>query len=166
MRRVLLLLMAVALMSAGRPIEFERVKEEAAREGKLIVIRFTGSDWCRPCKIMDRKVFANDTFVHFADSNLIVIEADFPKNIPQDEATRRQNKMLSRKYQKSVSYPYTVLVDAQGTLLSAWRGYGGQPAADYIAEISGYLPEKIPVQPDVEVKSSISVSMDTTESGQ
>jgi thioredoxin-related protein len=165
MKNVLLILMAMGLMSAARPMEFERAKEKAAREGKLIVIRFTGSDWCKPCRVMERKVFENDTFKNFAATNLVVIEADFPKNKPQDADTRRQNKMLSRKYQKSVSYPYTVLIDAEGRLLSTWRGYGGQPATDYIGEISGYLPERTAPVPAVEVKSSISVSTDTAASG-
>jgi thioredoxin-related protein len=140
MKNELLLLLAVVLMSAGEPGGFDVIKEKAAREHKLILIRFTGSDWCMPCRAMEKRVFHNQSFVQYADSNLVVVEADFPKHTEQDHATRKLNKMLARKYQPSAAYPYTVLLDADGKKLEAWHGYGGQTVDFYIEQIARHIP--------------------------
>lgn len=142
MRNVLLLLIAVLLLSSGEATDLVQAKAKARSEDKLILLRFTGSDWCRPCKVMDKRVFQSDSFSVFAAEHLVLLEADFPRNTEQDAETRKQNKLLARKYQKSQSYPYTVLLDADGKLLKTWRGYGGQYAGFYIDEISSYLPVK------------------------
>lgn len=140
MKNVLLVLVAILLMSADAPGSFELAKEKASREHKLIVLRFTASDWCTPCRAMEKRVFNNDVFQHFSDDHLVLVEADFPKDKKLDDAIRRQNKKLAHRYQKERIYPYTVLLDADGKLLETWYGYAGQTADFYIGHINNYLP--------------------------
>ncbi|MED5278251.1 MAG: thioredoxin family protein, partial [Verrucomicrobiota bacterium] len=33
----------------GWLVDFEKAKAQAAKEGKSILMEFTGSDWCPPC---------------------------------------------------------------------------------------------------------------------
>ena len=142
MRNVLLILLSVVLMSGKEPSVLEQAKQIARVEQKLILLRFTGSDWCGPCKKMDKRVFQSDSFNSFGAEHLVLIEADFPKNKELDEDTRIENKELARRYQKSQSYPYTVLLDAEGKLLKTWRGYGGQYPSYYLEEIIPFLPRQ------------------------
>jgi thioredoxin-related protein len=141
MKNVLLLLLAVLLMSTKESTRLEEAKHIAKAENKLILLRFTGSDWCGPCKKMDRRVFQSDSFNNFAATRLVLIEADFPKNKELDGNTRKENKDLARKYQKVEAYPYTVLLDADGKLLKTWRGYGGQYPTYYLEEMAPFFPD-------------------------
>jgi thioredoxin-related protein len=130
-------------MSAGQVNDFDSVKQEAAKDHKLILLRFTGSDWCPPCKAMEKMVFEQDTFEQFAAAHLVMVEADFPHDRSKlDRETRRFNRALSSKYQREQSYPYTVLLDAGGRVLKTWHGYGGQSPEDYMGEMSAYLPSE------------------------
>lgn len=141
MKKLFLLLpLAVLLMSAGQITDFDQAKSEAVKDHKFILLTFTGSDWCGPCRAMHRNVFDQDTFRQFAASHLVMIEADFPHDKSKIERdTRRFNRSLAAKYQKTLTYPYTVLLDADGKVLQTWRGYGGQPAQDYIEDMNVIL---------------------------
>ena len=39
---------------------FEEAKELAAKDGKAILMEFTGSDWCPPCKALHKNVLVMD----------------------------------------------------------------------------------------------------------
>ena len=50
--------LAVSLNAGeGWLIDAEKAKEQAKKEGKAILMDFTGSDWCPPCKQLKSKVF-------------------------------------------------------------------------------------------------------------
>lgn len=140
MRHVLLILLAVFTMSLDDTTRLQQAKQIAKTEQRLILIRFTGSDWCGPCRKMDKRVFQSDSFSTFATKHLVMIEADFPKDKDLDGDIRKENKDLARRYQKSQSYPYTVLLDAEGKLLKTWKGYGGQYPTYYLEEIVPLVP--------------------------
>lgn len=149
MRNVLLILLALVTMSLDDTTRLQQAKQIAKTEQKLILIRFTGSDWCGPCKKMDRRVFQSDSFSTFAAKHLVQIEADFPKDKDLDGDVRKENKILARRFQKSQSYPYTVLLDADGKLLKTWKGYGGEYPTYYIDEIFPLVPRIVEPKPPV-----------------
>lgn len=130
----------ILLMSAGWRTDFDKAKSEAKSEHKLILVQFSGSDWCLPCIKMEKSVFEKDTFQHFAADNLELIHADFPrlKKHELDKAVVKQNEMLAEQYNKSGHFPYTVLMDADGKVLKTWDGYQGEKPEDLIREIQLY----------------------------
>jgi thioredoxin-related protein len=138
MKFIPLALAAVLLMSAGWRTDFSIAKQEAAKEHKLILLKFSGSDWCVPCIRLEKGIFSQDTFTHFAESNLVMINADFPrqkKNQP-DKSVIKQNEMLAEQYDKEGHFPYTVLLDSDGKVLKRWDGDPGLSAEDFIQEIA------------------------------
>ncbi|WP_276132591.1 thioredoxin family protein [Polluticoccus soli] len=157
MRYVLLILLAVVTMSLDDTTRLQQAKQVAKTEQRLILIHFTGSDWCGPCKKMHKRVFQSDSFNTFATKHLVMIEADFPKNKDLDGDIRKENKELARRYQKSQSYPYTVLLDADGKLLKTWKGYGG----DYPTY---YIEEMLPLVPRIEEPTPPTVKRSTLDS--
>ena len=50
--------MAVAA-DEGWLVDFEAAKQQAAKEGKSILMEFTGSDWCPPCIALKKKVLVH-----------------------------------------------------------------------------------------------------------
>jgi thioredoxin-related protein len=133
-----LLVLPFFLMSAGVwRSDFDKAKADAKAQHKLVLLKFSGSDWCIPCIRMEKDIFSKDTFQHFAESNLVMVNADFPrlaKNKP-DKAVVKQNDALAEKYDRQGHFPYTVLLDADGRVLKVWDGYTGVKPEELIAQI-------------------------------
>jgi thioredoxin-related protein len=127
-------------MSASWRTDFAKAKDEAKSEHKLILLKFSGSDWCIPCIKMEKQVFAEDTFVQYAAQNLEMVNADFPrlKKNSLDKSVEKQNETLAEQYNKSGRFPYTVLLDADGKVLKTWDGYKGEKPEELIGEIQLY----------------------------
>jgi thioredoxin-related protein len=133
---LLLAISSLVLISADKSPDWEQAKRQARQENKLILLTFSGSDWCLPCIRMEKEVFEKDTFSHFANNNLVMVNADFPrqkKNIDKDKTA--QNEALAEQYDKVGHFPFTVLLDADGKVLMAWDGYTGNKPEDFIRDI-------------------------------
>src|SRR6478609_8211905 len=46
---------------------------------KLVLLNFTGSDWCGYCKHMQAEIFSKPQFQDYAAKNLVLVELDFPR---------------------------------------------------------------------------------------
>ena len=85
--------------------------EFAKKEKKSVLILFTGSDWCPPCKKLHHDVLESEEFKAFAKDNLILVELDFPRK-PANKLSPEQtnyNKSLSKKY-KVRGFPSVVMM--------------------------------------------------------
>lgn len=109
--------------------------EQAKAEKKMVLIDFTGSDWCPPCKNLHKTVLISEEFVKFAKENLVLVELDFPKSKPQTAELKAANKELSEKYAIR-GYPTVIVLDADGKELFKKVGYDGTSAKDYVAELA------------------------------
>lgn len=117
--------------------DFEAAKQQAKQSNKLILLNFSGSDWCIPCIKMKKEIFSNEDFRKFADSNLVLVNADFPrskKNQPEDKVAH-QNDDLAEKYNPKGHFPFTLLLDAEGNVLKTWDGLPDGTPADFTAAI-------------------------------
>ena len=54
------LFVSTAVAEEGWLVDFEKAKAQAAKEGKPILMEFTGSDWCPPCKALHKNVLVKD----------------------------------------------------------------------------------------------------------
>ncbi|MCB0698624.1 MAG: thioredoxin family protein [Chitinophagales bacterium] len=127
-----LLLILPLLISASWRTDFSKAKTDAQKEGKYILLKFSGSDWCIPCIKMEKKVFDAKVFEEYAAKHLILVNADFPqqkKNKPSKEI-EQQNEMLAEQYNKQGSFPFTVLMDDKGKVLKTWKGYNDAITAE------------------------------------
>ena len=102
---------------------------QARKEHKLILLDFTGSDWCGWCKKLDAETFSRAEFTDYARKNLVLVEVDFPANKPQPAELKAANKALQAKYSVD-GYPTLVVLKPDGTRLWKQEGYlEGGPAA-------------------------------------
>ena len=105
--------------------DFDSAKTQAVKEHKLILINFSGSDWCGPCIRLRKEILESSTFENYATDHLVLVRADFPrqkKNQPAKDQIKR-NEALADKYNAEGKFPYTLLVDENGKVLKAWDGF-------------------------------------------
>jgi thioredoxin-related protein len=92
-------------------------------------VNFTGSDWCPPCIQLKRDALSQRRFLEFAETNLVLLEIDFPQRTPLPQALARQNDELHSRFLIS-GFPTLVLLDPGGRELGRHIGYlpGGPEA--------------------------------------
>lgn len=118
--------------------DFNQATIEASRSHKLILINFSGSDWCGPCIRLRKEILESETFENYAADHLVLVRADFPRQkknqLPKDQVKR--NEALADKYNADGKFPYTVLVDEHGKVLKTWDGYPDISPEKFVGQIS------------------------------
>ncbi|HTI59944.1 thioredoxin family protein [Mucilaginibacter sp.] len=137
--KVLTIFFMMFLPGANWIGDFDAAKTEANREHKLILINFSGSDWCGPCIRLRSEILESATFVNYASNHLVLVRADFPRQkknqLPKDQVKR--NEALADKYNSDGKFPYTLLVDEHGKVLRTWDGFPNETPDQFVSDISG-----------------------------
>lgn len=117
--------------------DFEYAKEKARESNHMIILNFSGSDWCAPCIKMRKEIFETQQFQEFADTNLVLIRADFPrtKKNQLDAKQRQHNERLAEQYNPKGQFPLTLLLDPDGNVLREWNGYSNMTVDAFIDEV-------------------------------
>ena len=84
--------------------------KKAKDEGKLVMVEFTGSDWCPPCIMMNKEVFSKKEFLDKAQKDYVLVKLDAPKSDPELE---KSTKELMKKHMVT-GFPTVLLFDAEG----------------------------------------------------
>jgi len=109
--------------------DYNAALAQAKKENKPLLIDFTGSDWCPPCKMMAKEVFAAPTFQEYAAKDLVLLKADFPKLKPLPPAQQQANDALAQKFNIE-GFPTLIVLNGEGKELARNVGYKpGGPAA-------------------------------------
>ncbi len=118
---------------------FESAQKNAKDKHQLILLNFSGSDWCIPCIKMRREIFENANFKQMSDSLPILVNADFPRS-KKNQVTmdiQKQNDKLAERYNPNGTFPYTLLLDVDGKVLKTWEGFPKEDVASFTGEIRG-----------------------------
>ena len=111
--------------------DYNKAQEQAKANHKLLLLNFTGSDWCGWCILLDREVFSKPQFKEYASKNLVLVEVDFPKMKRMPESTRMQNVRLAQRYQIQ-GFPTIVVLNGEGQVVGE-LGYMQGGADAFIA---------------------------------
>ncbi|UPT71140.1 MAG: thioredoxin family protein [Flavobacterium sp. JAD_PAG50586_2] len=76
--KLLLSLFILFLPTQWEP-SFENAKKTAKEKHELILLNFSGSDWCGPCIVTRKDFFESEVFTKMANENLVLVNADFPR---------------------------------------------------------------------------------------
>lgn len=117
--------------------DFEKAQKEAAALKQPIFALFTGSDWCPWCVRLHDEVLGKKEFEAFAAANLVLFEADFPRDKKQSDRVRKQNEGLQKKYGVE-GFPTVLLLDAEGRQL-AQTGYEPGGAEAYVKGLKAMM---------------------------
>lgn len=116
---------------------FEEAEKFAVEKHELILLNFSGSDWCGPCMRLKKEIFETKIFEDFASSSLVLVNADFPrsnKNKLNKEQVSR-NEALADRYNSRGRFPFTLLLDAEGKVLRAWDGLPDSGADQFVQQL-------------------------------
>jgi thioredoxin-related protein len=113
--------------------DYDRAQKEAQTKHKLLLMDFTGSDWCGWCIMLDKEVFSKPEFKEYASKNLVLLELDFPRAKRMPPETAKQNEQLLQKYGIQ-GFPTVVVFDSSGKPLGALGYQQGGPQA-FIAQL-------------------------------
>ena len=139
--KILVILMSFILSGTIWLGNFNKAKVEATKEHKLILINFSGSDWCGPCIRLKNEIFESKVFEEYASNKLVLVRADFPrekKNQLDPEQVKR-NETLADKYNPDGTFPLTLLVDEQGKILKEWDGFPNEPPEKFVLQINNLI---------------------------
>ena len=109
-----------------------KAQAEARADKKLVMLDFTGSDWCGWCIKLHKEVFDTPEFAEYAKKNLVLVEVDFPHK-KQPTALKKTNAALQAKYQVE-GYPTIIVLNGDGKKVGQLGYMKGGPKA-FIAEL-------------------------------
>jgi len=101
---------------------------KAKAEDKLVMLDFTGSDWCGWCIRLNKEVFSKPEFSEYAKKNLVLVEVDFPRSKAQTATQKRSNQALAEKYHIE-GYPTIIVLDKDGKKVGQLGYMPGGPKA-------------------------------------
>ncbi len=128
-----LLALPSAQAAADWTTDFAHAQARAKTEQKLLLLDFTGSDWCGWCKIMEKEIFSQPAFADYAREKLILVRLDFPRANPLSAELKEQNYALARKFGIR-GFPTIVMLNGEGKALAQLGYVKGGPEA-FIREL-------------------------------
>ena len=132
----LLTILAALAVTAGESdwlTDLPKAQAKAKEEKKMVLLDFTGSDWCGWCIKLHKEVFSQSEFAEYAGKNLVLVEVDFPRGKKQSAELKKANSALQRKY-RIEGYPTIIVLDGDGKKIGELGYMKGGPTA-FIAEL-------------------------------
>jgi thioredoxin-related protein len=119
---------------------YSEALEQAISEDKPLILVFSGSDWCPPCKRLDRNIWTSEKFKSFSAKEYVLYKADFPRKkvnkLPQEQLN--QNKKLAERFNPKGHYPLVLVLDKSEQVLGT-TGYQKISPEAYIAVLNSFL---------------------------
>ncbi len=117
---------AVAVMAAPAfgvewMTNFDAAKAKAKAEKKLILLEFTGSDWCGHCIAMKKGIFDKPEFDAYAKDKFVCLEVDMPHKPKFSEEQYNHNAAICQEYGITI-YPTILVTDHTGELVGGFFG--------------------------------------------
>lgn len=141
MKTVIGILLLLSLVNQTWFTNWEEAQNKATQENKVILLNFSGSDWCAPCIKMKREVFESEAFLSIAEQKLVLVRADFPRSkknqLPKEQIAH--NEKLAEKYNPNGKFPLTLLVDTKGKVIKEWDGYVFASQDKFLIELKEVL---------------------------
>ena len=103
--------------------DLNEAKKEALEMKKPILMFFTGSDWCTPCKSLKHDFFNTENFEKKAE-DFVLLMVDIPRRtdvITKEQRTK--NEALVAKYNKNGGYPNIVVLNESLKVIGELSGY-------------------------------------------
>ncbi|MCF8714137.1 thioredoxin family protein [Joostella atrarenae] len=103
--------------------DFSEAKSIAKHEKKNIMMYFTGSDWCGPCKMLKEDLFDSKEFKELS-KNYVLVKVDIPRRVDIiSEEQLKKNKELLGTYNSDKVFPKIVFLNPRGKKMNEVEGY-------------------------------------------
>ena len=145
MKSIFLTLTSLAIFTAAATAagkdwmtDIDSAVKVAKEKNKAVLVEFTGSDWCPPCIMMDKKVFSQSSFVSKASEDFILVKIDIPRSNP--ELSEKNSKVLN-KY-KVQGVPTVILMDKEGKEFNRFTASQFPEVSKFLAHLDSQLEKK------------------------
>lgn len=92
-------------------------------KNKPLLIFFTGSDWCMPCKNLEVDFLKTEKFAEIAAKEFVMYKADFPRDMSLISAkNERANAKLKMEFGVS-SFPTIIIINSKSEEVNRITGY-------------------------------------------
>ena len=134
----LILLANFAAAADGWLTDIDTALKKAKAENKAVFVEFTGSDWCPPCKMMEKNVFSKKDFINSASEKVVLVQIDLPN---KDKALAQKNAPIVQKYGVQ-GFPSVVLLDGNGEKFSLYIASEFPNVKSSLAKLNSELEKK------------------------
>ncbi len=124
-----------AVKSSEWLTDYDKAIAKADSSNKNVLIYFTGSDWCPPCKSLKTDLFDSAEFAALSNQ-YVLLYIDIPMN--RDLLSTEQlshNKELSSRLNKKGSVPLIKILSGEGKELGKYAGYSMNGDTRYHLEL-------------------------------
>lgn len=94
---------------------------QAKMESKLVLVEFTGSDWCTGCIQLRRTVLDSAEFLRYAEDKFVPVQVDLPLRVKSNHALYARNKEIAEFY-KVGGYPTILVLTDDGKVAGGFEG--------------------------------------------
>jgi len=119
---------------------YDEALAQAIAEKKPLILVFSGSDWCPPCKRLDKSIWTSEEFKNYSSKEYVLYKADFPRKkanqLPQEQLNK--NKELAKRFNPKNKYPMVLVLDTSEKVLGT-TGYQKISPKAYIEVLNSFL---------------------------
>jgi len=115
--------------------DYDKAMKVAEKESKNVLLYFTGSDWCPPCKMLKTDLFDSAEFKALSEK-YVLLYVDMPRN--RDLLSTEQmahNKEVMGKFNKKGVFPLLKILNTKGNALDEYSGYSMNGEIQYHLEL-------------------------------
>ncbi len=108
----------------------------ASKENKHVLLVFSGSDWCAPCRKLEKNIWTSTVFQELSKDKLVLLQADFPRRRKNKLSKEQQekNNALAATYNTKGHFPLVVVLNQKGRAIGS-LGYEKLSPKDYFKKI-------------------------------
>ena len=122
--------------------DYQASLDQAKKEHKLVLLDFTGSDWCPACMLLHKEVLSNPAFKDFLSKSFVPVTVDFPRNSKLPDKVAKQNDKL-QEYFGVEAFPTLIVVNSDGKSLGHITGYmPGSGPKTVTEQLQGIMEKK------------------------
>lgn len=115
--------------------DFDKAFADAEKEGKILMLHFSGSDWCMPCKALHKFVIDTKEFKKYANEKLVYVFSDWDENrAPKSKEFAKQHAALMEQLQIE-GFPTIVLINPKTKKAEKLLGVPSQTPEGFIEQI-------------------------------
>ena len=104
--------------------DYNNAQKLAKKTNSNILMYFTGSDWCSPCKALKKDLFDTAQFKEVA-KDYVLLYVDLPRKKESLSAeAMKQNKELLSQWNKKGIFPLISLISTEEKEVATLSGYG------------------------------------------
>ena len=119
-----------AYVTSGSPeSSLSDLLTRSREENKPLILLFTGSSWCPPCKPLGKAVLTQPEWERFVREDAIFVVYDFPRSA--SAAVPGQGSQFAQKFRVE-GFPTLMKLDVNGHVLDRRVGYGGGSVREHI----------------------------------